>query len=615
MARVLVVDDEQSVRTTLAEFLGDAGHEATLAADAETAISALRDGEFDVVVVDVVLPSLSGVDLLRLIRKMHPRVQVVLITGQPTLETAAEAVRERAFDYVAKPVSRDVLLNTIGNAARVKALEEEQLRLQEENWRYQEELSLLVDERTRELRESEARLREAQRLACMGDWDVDLANGQVVWSDELYRIMQVEPDVDLSSPTLMSGLTHPDDRARAAQAVQDAMATGELPPFEFRVIRADGEERVIWAKGEVVKNGHGAPVRFVGINQDITERKRMDERHRATISALPDFLFRLDRQGRFLEANAPTGRTFMMPPEQFLNKTVSEILPEAVAQQTMSAIEALFSTGETQTHEYAMDIDGRASVQEVRMVRCGRDEVLVLERDVTEQKRSVAALRESEERLRALVAELARVEERERRNLAIYLHDDISQDLALARMKFALLADDIRRGKRVTAGIEELRGLLDQAIENTQTLTFDLSPPVLHQLGLGAAIEWAGERAAEEHKLEFVFDDDGTEKPLGEDTRAFVFRAARELMTNVVKHAQATRMRATVTRRDGEVRVIIEDNGVGFGPAGDGSGPATTGFGMFSIRQRLEILGGTLEIQAAPGGGTRAVLSVPVEAD
>ncbi len=115
-------------------------------------------------------------------------------------------------------------------------------------------------------------LKEAQRIAKIGDWDVDLTTGKATLSDELYRILQIDPDTELLLAEIMDTLIHPDDRAMAEKATQEAFATGELRPFEFRIIRADGEERVLWSKGKVIKDTNGNPVRFFGINQDITER-------------------------------------------------------------------------------------------------------------------------------------------------------------------------------------------------------------------------------------------------------------------------------------------------------------------------------------------------------
>lgn len=142
------------------------------------------------------------------------------------------------------------------------------------------EIAYDIGEQTRSeeaLRESEARLAEAQRIAHVGYWDVDLKSGEIAWSDELYRIMQVDLNAQLDLDSAMREFTHPDDKALVEQAFQDAMATGDLPPFEFKSITKAGEDRVLWSKGKVIKNADGEPVRFMGINQDVTERKKAEK--------------------------------------------------------------------------------------------------------------------------------------------------------------------------------------------------------------------------------------------------------------------------------------------------------------------------------------------------
>jgi len=160
MTRVLVVDDEQSIRLTLQEFLQEAGYEVEVAEDAKAAQQLLKSGGFDLVVSDIVLPRISGVELLQAIRKESPRVQVIMMTGQPAVETAAAAVRAGAFDYLFKPVSKDAILRCVGNAAKLKTAEDERVRLAEANRRYQEDL----ERQHQQLRDNYARLRELETL-------------------------------------------------------------------------------------------------------------------------------------------------------------------------------------------------------------------------------------------------------------------------------------------------------------------------------------------------------------------------------------------------------------------------------------------------------------------
>ncbi len=155
MGNILVVDDEKSILLTLKAFLRKDGHEVYLAEDADAALNVMSEEKIDVTVTDIILPNMNGVDLLKTIRKTWPRVQVIMITGTPTIETATEALRTGAFDYIAKPVSKEAVLHVVGNAMKVKLLDDERRRLEEDNRRHREELEHIVEERTRSLRESE----------------------------------------------------------------------------------------------------------------------------------------------------------------------------------------------------------------------------------------------------------------------------------------------------------------------------------------------------------------------------------------------------------------------------------------------------------------------------
>ncbi len=231
--------------------------------------------------------------------------------------------------------------------------------------------------------------------------------------------------------------------------------------------------------------------------------------------------------------------------------------------------------------------------------------------DITERKRAEEELRKSESRLRSLSAEIARVEESERCRFAIYLHDEIGQSLALLRMKLGSFAT-ASKSKSDKHDIKVLRDLLETIIEQTRTLTFELSPPVLHQLGLEAAIEWTGEKISRDHGLDFTFNDDGMAKSLNPDLQAILFRCVRELMLNTVKHAKAKRLTVAIAREDEKILYTIADDGLGFDPSLHDTRTEETGFGLLSVREHLATMSGNCRIQSTPGQGTRITLTVPV---
>jgi signal transduction histidine kinase/CheY-like chemotaxis protein len=168
MGNILVVDDERSIRTTLKAFLEEDGHCVETAEEAESAMGLLQCTPFDVVLTDIILPKVSGVDLLRRIRELSPQVMVIMMTGEPTLETACESLQLGATDYLQKPVSKSEILKAVRNALKVKNLSDEKLRLEEENRNYMNHLEQLVEKRTQALVQSEATLRHrAEELSTL----------------------------------------------------------------------------------------------------------------------------------------------------------------------------------------------------------------------------------------------------------------------------------------------------------------------------------------------------------------------------------------------------------------------------------------------------------------
>ncbi len=151
MPKILIVDDEKSIRLSVQSFLQDAGYEVRVAEDTRGARALLAEGDYDVVVTDVVMPGASGVTLLQAIREASPDVQVIMMTGEPSVETAADAVRAGASDYLAKPVGKADILKAVRRAADTKRMWDENRRLQAENRRYQEGLEQMVTQRTEEL--------------------------------------------------------------------------------------------------------------------------------------------------------------------------------------------------------------------------------------------------------------------------------------------------------------------------------------------------------------------------------------------------------------------------------------------------------------------------------
>lgn len=275
-AKILLVDDERSIRVTLGEFLRNAGFEVETAKDADHALEMLSKDDFAVVVSDIIMPRITGVKLLEAIRQNSPFVQVILMTGEPTVETASEAVRAGAFDYLTKPIGKEDLIKTVTNAVRVKTLEDEGRRLTEENLRYQENLEMLVEERTQELQHTQKLYHKAEQLGKIGYWEWDHINDKLTaCSEEFARIHGMTVDEALayfSDTGSEESIVHPDDQARYRQFVLDAQEKRKGMSIEFKVILPSGLERYHHQVNEFALDEQGEILSWFGTVQDITER-------------------------------------------------------------------------------------------------------------------------------------------------------------------------------------------------------------------------------------------------------------------------------------------------------------------------------------------------------
>jgi len=215
-------------------------------------------------------------------------------------------------------------------------------------------------------------------------------------------------------------------------------------------------------------------------------------------------------------------------------------------------------------------------------------------------------------KLRLMTAELSLAEERERRRIAMDIHDSIGQTLAIIKMKLRELKKKAF-SPEFTEQINEILEYTEQTIRDTRSLSYELSPAVLYTLGLEAAVENLADKIREKHAVQMEVICDSQEKPLSEPSRIHLYRSVRELVFNIIKHARAHHIRIRIIREKEEIWITIEDDGCGFDSCRLECQPSSTGgFGLFSIRERLSHLGGNFVIHSEPGQGTRVFLSAPL---
>ncbi|MDP8286957.1 MAG: PAS domain S-box protein, partial [Candidatus Electryonea clarkiae] len=275
MARILVVDDEKSIRITLQAFLEDDGYDVQVAEDAITAVELLKNEDFDVVVTDIIMPKMTGVKLLESVLRINPHIQVIMMTGEPTLETASEALRFGAFDYLAKPITKIDIIKTVHNAASSKALHDEKLLLEKKNQNYRQNLEQLVEERTEELNISKQKFKDLSDLLPEMIYEMDL-KGKITYVNKVTLTKTGYSKEDFNNGISVSQLLVPEDTERARKDISRIMKGENIRENEYSIMRKDGSIFSATVHSSPILQNN-KPVGMRGIIVDISERKKAEE--------------------------------------------------------------------------------------------------------------------------------------------------------------------------------------------------------------------------------------------------------------------------------------------------------------------------------------------------
>jgi len=323
-------------------------------------------------------------------------------------------------------------------------------------------------------------------------------------------------------------------------------------------------------------------------------------------------------EGTIASCNPGAEKLYGHASSQFVGRPISVLFPREAPSNLRRILrqvlrgESIEPFESTRLRKDGSQVQMLVTISPIKDAAGGVHAMCVLVRNISRRKRAEQIIGLYQRQLRHLASALSFAEQRERRRIATEMHDHLAQMLILSRMKIHAL-QSLASSEDSLKQMVDIRLLLDQSIEYTRTLIWELYPPVLHEIGLEAALEWLAEEVQERHGIRVRFEDDEQPKPNDEDVRILLFQAVRELLMNVIKHAHASTAIIAVRKREEDLEICVEDDGVGFdvervrvrvGSEG--------GFGLFSIRERLDVIGGSFEMRASPGAGSRATLRAPL---
>lgn len=511
--------------------------------------------------------------------------------------------------------------------------------------------------------EAKARqLEAAQAITHVGSWEWDIATGQVEWSDELYRIYGFQPRSQPITFDVFLNALLPEDRHRIRAEVESAIGRGGRFSYRERIRRPDGTVRVLDTIGEVVGE-HGIPTGLIGTCRDVTEELELAEIRQRTERlkvAEGDILEKLASGSELSELLT----SIVLLIEQLSPGTIASILllddqgqklkhgaaphlPDSY-NRTIDGARIGPKVGSCGTAAFRREpvlvedietsplwIGYRHLVDPYRLRACSSFPVLAGDgrvlgtfavyyrekrlpdahaRELIERAAHIARIvierRQLDEDLRALPERIEKAREEERTNIAREIHDELGQALTALKLDIALVGRRFKNG-----ATEELPGKLDamalatdEIISVVRRISSELRPGILDDLGLRAALEWQAEEFTRRTNIPCTVRADAADLHLERDLATAVFRIFQEALTNVARHANATRVDVHLRLERGMLKLDIADDGIGVPEIA----PRTSSLGLLGMRERARRCGGECTIRRREPRGTIVALSVPL---
>jgi two-component system, NarL family, sensor histidine kinase UhpB len=346
-----------------------------------------------------------------------------------------------------------------------------------------------------------------------------------------------------------------------------------------------------------------------GIGRDITDRKRAEEtagrfeaRNTAILRAIPDLMFVIMRDGTYIDYHARDPKMLFAPPEQFIGKTVREIIPPPTADLLMAAIESACRSRNPVVVEYEL-LHDEPRCYEARVVHAEENCVLTIVRDVTEAKRTMAVNRD-------LAGRLIASQELERTRIARELHDGVCQDVAAISIDLTHLRNKCAIGPDGQDVLFAVERRVSEVADALRHLSHGLHPSVLQHIGLVAALRSHCSEVARQHRISVHFDETDDVEPANRIVRLSLFRIAQEALRNVVRHACAQHATLSLARNGNHLVMAVRDDGIGFDPA---QVRQHDGLGLVSIEERARLVQGRAIVRTRPGHGTEVAVTVPIQ--
>lgn len=470
------------------------------------------------------------------------------------------------------------------------------------------------------LRLSEGRLREAQAVGRIGDWEIDIETGHTTWSPQVFRLFERDPAHGAPDAEELLAYHFPESADLSRVAARRVIDTGERIELEQRVRLPSGRTAYHASVMMPGKDAGGRVTKLYGTVQDITGRKRTEERLRRLAEEVEDLYqhapcgyHSVDADGILCRINETELQWLRYSRDEVIGKlNLGDLLTPASRRSFDDGMPRFKESGVMRDMEYEMiRKDGTilpVLVSATAVFDAGGRFVMSRSTvyDMSERRKMEEERAEHARRLGELSRRLVAVQEQERRLLSAELHDRTSPNLAAIRINLGIIAAELPPGifERLGSRLEDTHALLEDATASVREICADLRPPILDHAGLLPALEGYALQFADRTGIAVRVGAD-PQMRLAADVESLLFRIVQEALTNCAKHAGADAIAVELRQVGPHAVLTISDDGVGFDPGMLERSGRVPGLGLLTMRERAEFAGGKFSIESNPGRGTR----------
>ena len=551
----------------------------------EKGIDILREREVDVILLDLSLPDSFGLETFEEIKAQAEAVPIIVLTGLDDEELGIKAVRAGAQDFLRK---KDITATLLGRAI-LYAMQRYQLNLR--------------------LERNQERLKQAQELAHLGNYELNLKTGEITWSDETFRIFDMDPSESPPTYDELKPMIFPEYRDDIDKVIERVRKTGRRDYLELGITTQNDKEKYLYSIVDPIKDKDGKVVKIFGTTQDITQSKKAElqlreneRRYRMLFQGTTDeiLVFQVDDDLEplpFLEVNDIACEILGYSRQELLQKTVYDVVDadnEEIRKRIADVIKEKKSVRESQH----LTKEGDAIPLEVsaRSFKYnGRRTILSIGRDVRERRK--------------LEQQILNISEQERQRIGQDMHDDLGQMLTGISLIAQNLAKKLgSQGAEGADQVQEIADMVKEADEHARALARGLVPVNIESNGLDNALQELIKKSEKMYEIDIHYSNNQNIELEDNSSAVHLYRIAQEAINNAIKHGKPTTIDVDLNVEDRYATLSVEDNGSGF-PESKENGD---GMGVRIMNFRAQMIGGNLEINSATGSGTEIICRMPL---